>query len=42
VLEGEIIRDLNQTPSLRKMPVERLLADLIEDGRPLALRTFRE
>jgi hypothetical protein len=35
VLGGEIIRDLNQTPSLRKVPVERLLADLIEDGGPL-------
>src|SRR5437667_2706874 len=35
VLGGEIIRDLNQTPSLRRVPVERLLADLIEDGGPL-------
>jgi hypothetical protein len=35
VLGGEIIRDLNQTPSLRKLPVERLLADLVEDGGPL-------
>ena len=35
VLGGEIIRDLNQTPSLRKVPVERLLSDLIEDGGPL-------
>ena len=34
-LGGEIIRDLNQTPSLRKVPVERLLSDLIEDGGPL-------
>jgi len=35
VLGGVIIRDLNQTPSLRKLPVERLLSDLIEDGGPL-------
>ena len=35
VLGGEIIRDLNQTPSLRKVLVERLLSDLIEDRGPL-------
>jgi hypothetical protein len=35
VLGGEIIRDLNETPSLRKAPMERLLSDLIEDGGPL-------
>lgn len=35
VLGGEIIRDLNYTPSLRKLPVEKLLADLVEDGGPL-------
>ncbi|MGD0668186.1 MAG: hypothetical protein ABSB23_11520 [Bryobacteraceae bacterium] len=35
VLGGEIIRDLNQTPSLRKVPVERLLSNLIKDGGPL-------
>jgi hypothetical protein len=36
LLGGEIIRDLNQTPSLRKVAVERLLRDLIhEDGGPL-------
>jgi hypothetical protein len=35
VLGGEIIRDLNQTPSLRKQPVERLLSNLVEDGGPL-------
>jgi hypothetical protein len=34
-LGGEVIRDLNDTPSLRKMPVDRLLYDLIEDGGPL-------
>jgi hypothetical protein len=36
VLGGEIIRDLNQDPSLRKKPVERVLLDLIDDeGGPL-------
>jgi hypothetical protein len=36
LLGGEIIRDLNQTPSLRKVGVERLLRGLIhEDGGPL-------
>jgi hypothetical protein len=36
LLGGEIIRDMNQTPSLRKVGVERLLRDLIhEDGGPL-------
>jgi hypothetical protein len=36
LLGGEIIRDLNQTPSLRKVGVEPLLRDLIhEDGGPL-------
>lgn len=35
VLGGEIIRDLHHTPSLRKAPVERLLADRVEDGGPL-------
>jgi hypothetical protein len=36
LLGGEIIRDLNQTPSLRKVDVERLLKDRIhEDGGPL-------
>jgi hypothetical protein len=35
VLGGEIIRDLHQTPALRKAPVERLLFDLIQDGGPL-------
>src|SRR5262249_10552206 len=33
VLGGEIIRDLNQTPALRKAPVEKLLADLASEGR---------
>ena len=36
VLGGEIIRDLNEDPSLRKRTVERLLHDAIDaDGGPL-------
>lgn len=35
VLGGAIIRELNETPSLRKVPTERLLCDFIEDGAPL-------
>jgi hypothetical protein len=35
VLGGEIIRDLHQTPALRKVPVERLVFNLIQDGGPL-------
>jgi hypothetical protein len=36
LLGGEIIRDLNETPSLRKKTIEQLLADLIDDdGGPL-------
>lgn len=36
VLGGEIIRDLHYTPSLRKVPVDRLLSDVIHaDGGPL-------
>jgi hypothetical protein len=42
VLGGEIIRDLNQTPSLRKVAVERLLADLVEDGGPLLYHSDSE
>jgi len=42
VLGGEIIRDLNQTPSLRKVPVEKLLADLVEDGGPLLYHSDSE
>jgi hypothetical protein len=35
-LGGEIIRDLNETPSLRKKPIEQTLANLIDDeGGPL-------
>ena len=42
VLGGEIIRDLNQTPSQRRVPVERLIADLIEDGGPLLYHSDSE
>ena len=42
LLGGEIIRDLNQTPSLRKVAVERLLADLVEDGGPLLYHSDSE
>jgi hypothetical protein len=35
-LGGEIIRDLNEDPSLRKVPVERVLFDVLDDeGGPL-------
>ena len=36
VLGGEIIRDLNEDPSLRKLPVDRLVHDAVgDDGGPL-------
>ena len=35
VLGGEFITELNYTPSLRKAPVEKVLADLIQDGGPI-------
>ena len=35
ILGGEIIRDLNQTPSLRKVPVEELVFDVVKEGGPL-------
>src|SRR5712691_559432 len=36
ILGGEIIRDLNETPSLRKKNVEHILFDVIDDeGGPL-------
>jgi hypothetical protein len=36
LLGGEIIRDLNEDPSLRKRPAERLIRDRVyEDGGPL-------
>ena len=35
-LGGEIIRDLNETPSLRKKTIEQILFDVIDDdGGPL-------
>ena len=35
-LGGEIIRDLNETPSLRRKPIERILDERIDDeGGPL-------
>jgi hypothetical protein len=35
VLGGEIITEFNYTPSLRKAPVEKVLADTIKDGSPI-------
>ena len=36
LLGGEIIGDLNETPSLRNKPIEQLLSDVInEDAGPL-------
>jgi hypothetical protein len=35
LLGGEIVRDLNETPSLRKVSVERLLINAIAEGGPL-------
>ena len=35
VLGGEIIRDLHETPALRKAPVERLIFDALSQGGPL-------
>ena len=36
LLGGEIIRDVNETPSLRKVAAEKLVRDVIhEDGGPL-------
>jgi hypothetical protein len=34
VLGGEFITELNYTPSLRKAPVEKVLADMIKGRRP--------
>ncbi len=35
-LGGEIIRDVNETPSLREVPAEKLVRDVVhEDGGPL-------
>ena len=36
VLGGEIIRDLNDNPSLRRKPIQQILFDVIDDdGGPL-------
>jgi len=35
ILGGEIIRDLNETPSRRKLPIEALVFDVIKEGGPL-------
>jgi len=35
VLGGEIIRDLHETPSLRKTAVETLVYQVIQDGGPV-------
>ena len=35
VLGGELIRDLHETPSLRKVPIETLVFQVIEDGGPI-------
>lgn len=32
ILGGELIRDLNETPSLRRRPVEELIFEAVEDG----------
>lgn len=34
ILGGEIIRDLNENPSLRKVPVEELLFDVVKERGP--------
>jgi hypothetical protein len=34
-LGGEVIRHLNQTPSLRKRPLEKLIFDLVANDGPL-------
>ena len=35
LLGGEITRDLHATPALRKVPVETLVFNMIEDGGPI-------
>ena len=35
VLGGEMIRDLHETPALRKVPVESLVFNVIQDGGPI-------
>lgn len=40
ILGGELIRDLNQMPRLRKQPVAQLLSDLLRHGRLLPTSTY--
>ena len=43
VLGGEIIRDLNEDPSLRKVDAEKLIGNLVhEDGGPLILHGWED
>ena len=35
MLGGEIIRDLDEDPKLRKVPLEKVLRDAVRDGGPL-------
>jgi hypothetical protein len=35
ILGGEMIRDLHETPSLRKVPIETLVFQVIQDGGPI-------
>jgi len=35
VLGGEMIRDLHETPSLRRVPIETLVFQVIQDGGPI-------
>jgi hypothetical protein len=42
ILGGEIIRDLNETPSRRKMPIEELVFDVLNDGGPLPYHSDSE
>ena len=43
ILGGEIIRDLNETPSLRRKNVEHILSEVIDDeGGPLIHNCYSE
>ena len=35
ILGGEMIRDLHETPSLRKVPIAALVFQVIQDGGPI-------
>ena len=35
ILGGELIRDLNETPNLPKVPIEKLQLDIVQGGGPL-------